>query len=102
MFKVMLTSTSMRLIVLLVFFGVCTGFTWSDTTHSDYSSHIEKTVSAHFDGEERVVKELCPVTMVATGIHLSSPLVTSQSVDEYNFQHSQFLFIPTEGRAPPA
>lgn len=102
MFKGMLTSTSLRLIVLLVFFGVCTGLTWTETTHSDCSSHIEKTDVAHFDGEERIVKDLCPATTVAAVILWYSPLVTPLSVAEHTFQQSQFLFIPTVGRAPPA
>ena len=101
MFKGLLTSTSMRLIVLLVFIGVCTGFAWSDTIHSDRSSHIEKTVATHLDGEERAVKDLCPATTVAAGLLRYSPVGTPLSVDEKNFQQSQFLFILSVGRAPP-
>lgn len=101
MFKGMLTSTSLRLIVLLVFFGVCTGLTWSDTTHSDRYSHIEKVDATHFDAEGRAVKDLCPATTVAAVFFRYSPLVTPLSVDEINFRQSQFLFIPTVGRAPP-
>lgn len=102
MFKGMTTSTSLRLIVLLVFFGVCTGLTWSDTTHSDRYSHIEKVAATHFDAEERAGGDICPATTVAAAILRYTPLVTPLSVDEINFQQSEFPFIPPVGRAPPA
>ena len=101
MFKRMFRSTSLRLIVLLVFFGVCTGLTWSDTTHSDRYSHVEKVDATHFDAEGRAVKDLCPATTVASVIFRYSPLAAPLSVDEIDFQQSPFPFIPTVGRAPP-
>ena len=102
MSKGMLTSTGMRLIVLLVFFGVCTGLTWYDTTHSDCSSHIETSDAAHIDGEELVVKDLFPATVVAAAVFHYSPFVSPLAANQRNLSQSQFLLVSAIGRAPPA
>ncbi len=102
MFKRLLTSTSVRLIVILLFFGVCAGLTWSDTVHSDRYTHIEKRTDGSFDLEERVVKALCPaITDAEPSLHYA-PLVTSRCACEQDRPHPVVSFIPTSSRAPPA
>lgn len=92
----------MRLIVMLLFFGVSAGLTWSSTTHSDRYSHIEKLNNASFDIEERAAKVLCPAIVDAEASLHYLPLVTSLSIHDHHLQHSVSAFVPTVSRAPPA
>jgi hypothetical protein len=101
MFKRLLTSTSVRLIVVLLFFGVCTGLTWSDTTHSDQYSHIEKLNGGAFDLEERGSKDLCPaITAAETSLNYL-PVVTSLRIHDQYLLSPVLSFVPTVSRAPP-
>ena len=101
MFKRLLTSASIRLIVLLLFFGVSAGLTWSDTTHSDRYSHIEKLSGVSFDLEERGVKSLCPAIIDTKPSLHYLPLITSLCTFDQIYLLPPVTFVPTVGRAPP-
>ena len=101
MSKRLLTSISVRMIVLLLFFGVCAGLTWSDSTHSDRYSHIEKLNGDYFDIEERVAKDFCPATTDKVASLLYLPLEISLSIHDHYLLQSALSFVPTVSRAPP-
>jgi len=107
MLKRLLTSTGVRLLVLLLFFGVCAGLTWSDTargdhySHSHRYSHIEKLDRGSFDVEERIVKQLCPaITDAPPSLHYL-PHLSALTIPERYLLQVDLPSVPSGSRAPP-